>query len=82
MHSKSNKISSFVKKNRTKIAMTAISIVLIAAGLFVTVYATDTVKIIHNGKEHEISTMRKDTDEIIHHFPKGQVLMACPIGSF
>ena len=65
MHSKSNKISSFVKKNRTKIAITAISLFLIATTLFVTASATETVKIIHNGKEYEISTMKKDADEII-----------------
>ncbi len=68
MNAKSKKLSSFLKnffKKRTRIAITVIIAILCAATLMTTVSALNTVKIIHNGKEHEISTLRTNAEEIV-----------------
>lgn len=67
MNGKSRKIGSFVYKQRTKIATTVMCLILCAATLITTVSATNTVKIIYNGEEHEITTLRTDIDDIIDH---------------
>lgn len=65
MNGKSKKENSFFFRNRTRIATTVICIVLCAATLITTVSATNTVKVIYNGKEHEVRTLRSDVDDII-----------------
>lgn len=68
MNAKSKKLSSFLKnffKKRTRIAITVIIAILCAATLMTTVSALNTVKIIHNGKEYEISTLRTNAEEIV-----------------
>ncbi len=65
MNGKSKKESSFFFRNRTRIATTVICIILCAATLMTTVSATNTVKIIYNGKEHEVRTLRSDVEDII-----------------
>lgn len=65
MNGKSKKKSSYLYRHRTKIAITVICLILCAATLLTTVSASNTVKVIYNGEEYEISTLRTDADEII-----------------
>lgn len=65
MNGKSKKESSFFHRNRARIATTIMCLILCAATLITTVSASNTVKIVYNGEEHEISTLRTDVDEII-----------------
>lgn len=65
MKGKSRKEESFLYKHRAKLATTVICLILCVATFITTVSATNTVKIIYNGKEHKIHTLRTDVDDII-----------------
>lgn len=65
MNGKSKNNGSFIYRHRTRVATTVICLILCIAALITTVSASNTVKIIYNGKEYEISTVRTDADEII-----------------
>lgn len=65
MNGKSKNESSVFFKHRTRIATTVTCLILCLATLITTVSASNTVKVIYNGEEHEIRTMRTDVDDII-----------------
>lgn len=65
MNGKSKKKDSFLYRNRARIATTVMCLILCVATLMTTVSASNIVKIIYNGEEREISTLRTDVDEII-----------------
>lgn len=65
MNGKSKENGSFIKKHRTKIATTVMCLILCVATLITTVSASNTVKIIYNGEEYVVKTLRTDVDDII-----------------
>ncbi len=66
MKGKKSKLVKSLHNNRVKIATTLTCLVLCAAILFTTVSAGNTVKIIYNGDEYQVRTLRTDAESIIN----------------